>query len=369
MVIDDTPINLQLLTAMLTQRGFRVRPLTSGRAAIAAAQAEKPDLILLDVAMPDMNGYTTCERMKEIPSLKEVPILFLSALSQTDDKIRAFKAGGIDYITKPFLIEEVDMRINAHLRAALYQSEMTGLRRQLEEQVLERTQELDTAYRLLQQIDNMKKDFLLMIAHEMRTPSNGLLGLGDEILALCPDTPATKELKQAFELSRDRMLRVLDDSQYLLSMESSAKQAERTTTTASSFEAQIRNLFPDAQESGHLPSGAELTTTAIELSQLLTRAGGLARAFGCKQDAQLVKVSKAEHQVSAIFELPALSLNKEQCLLFFEVGSTVRSHSLAEGLGLSPVIAKRIAEQCGGSLRLEPKTTGGGFLVLSLPWC
>ena len=116
MIIDDTPENLQILTAMLRRKGYGVSAFPQGRMALAAARRKSPDLILLDINMPEMNGYEVCETAKSDPALKEIPIIFISALSDTDDKVRAFRCGGVDYITKPFQMEEVYARVDTHLQ-------------------------------------------------------------------------------------------------------------------------------------------------------------------------------------------------------------------------------------------------------------
>ena len=115
LVVDDTPANLQVLTGMLKEQGYRVRPALSGKLALQGAQAEPPDLILLDINMPEMNGYQVCERLKSDEKLREAPVIFISALNETLDKVKAFSSGGVDYITKPFQFEEVHARIRTHL--------------------------------------------------------------------------------------------------------------------------------------------------------------------------------------------------------------------------------------------------------------
>ena len=116
MIIDDTPENLQILNAMLRRKGYGVSAFPQGPMALAAARRKSPDLILLDINMPEMNGYEVCEAAKADPALKEIPIVFISALSDTDDKVRAFRCGGVDYITKPFQMEEVYARVDTHLQ-------------------------------------------------------------------------------------------------------------------------------------------------------------------------------------------------------------------------------------------------------------
>lgn len=115
LIVDDTPANVLLLVRMLAERGYRPRPVLSGKLALQAARAEPPDLILLDVTMPDMNGYEVCEQLKADPALKEIPVIFISARHETLDKVKAFRVGGVDYVTKPFQFEEVYARVKTHL--------------------------------------------------------------------------------------------------------------------------------------------------------------------------------------------------------------------------------------------------------------
>ena len=115
LVVDDTPANLRLLAGMLSEHQYRVRPVPSGELALRAARAAPPDLILLDINMPGMNGYEVCEQLRADPRLADIPVIFISALDETLDKVRAFAAGGVDYITKPFQFEEVLVRLQTHL--------------------------------------------------------------------------------------------------------------------------------------------------------------------------------------------------------------------------------------------------------------
>ena len=100
LIVDDTPANLRLLAQMLTDHGYHARPVLNGPQALAAAQIMPPDLILLDIRMPDMDGYAVCRQLKTDERTCDIPVLFISALSETEDKVRAFTAGGVDYITK-----------------------------------------------------------------------------------------------------------------------------------------------------------------------------------------------------------------------------------------------------------------------------
>jgi CheY-like chemotaxis protein len=116
MIVDDNPANLKLLDDMLRQRGYEVRSFPRGRLALAAADQEPPDLILLDINMPEMNGYEVCEQLKSSTRLLDIPVIFLSALNAVEDKVKGFRSGGIDYISKPFEFEEVQARVEIHLK-------------------------------------------------------------------------------------------------------------------------------------------------------------------------------------------------------------------------------------------------------------
>jgi sigma-B regulation protein RsbU (phosphoserine phosphatase) len=116
LIVDDTAANLQVLAGMLKDRGYKVRPAPSGKLALSAARRDPPDLILLDINMPEMNGYEVCEHLKADDQLQAIPVIFISALTEPLDKVKAFANGGVDYITKPFQMEELHARVETHLK-------------------------------------------------------------------------------------------------------------------------------------------------------------------------------------------------------------------------------------------------------------
>jgi len=124
MVVDDTPANLRLLSKILQERDYQVRPVPDGSLALAAAKTEPPDLILLDIRMPEMDGFQVCEKLKSDKRTQDVPIIFISALDAVEDKVRAFSVGGVDYITKPFHAEEVLARVQNHLDLRRLQAQL-----------------------------------------------------------------------------------------------------------------------------------------------------------------------------------------------------------------------------------------------------
>jgi PAS domain S-box-containing protein len=140
LVIDDTPENLHLLANMLTERSYKVRSVTKGMTGLRGAQAAPPDLILLDVNMPQMNGYEVCQQLKADDRTCEIPVIFISALGDVLDKVKAFQVGGVDYITKPFQVEEVFARIETHLTLRQLQKQLQTQNEQLQQEIRERQQ-------------------------------------------------------------------------------------------------------------------------------------------------------------------------------------------------------------------------------------
>ncbi len=138
LVVDDNPQNLRLLIAILSMRGYKVRPAPSGSIALESALSTLPDLILLDIMMPEMDGYQVCQKLKERELTSSVPIIFISAIDAVEDKVKAFEMGAVDYITKPFQAEEILARVNTHLslRRAQIQLEEEIERRKISEEAL-----------------------------------------------------------------------------------------------------------------------------------------------------------------------------------------------------------------------------------------
>ncbi|MEG3898079.1 MULTISPECIES: response regulator [unclassified Microcoleus] len=173
LVVDDTPENLRLLAGILSEKGYQVRPVPNGKLALSAAQKIPPDLVLLDIMMPEMDGYEVCQRLKESEVTKDIPVIFISAINDVMDKVKAFAVGGVDFITKPFQVEEVLARIETHLKIC-----------SLQQTLQEKNQDLATAIHQLQatqehliQSEKMAAlgQLIAGIAHEINTPL-GIIG-------------------------------------------------------------------------------------------------------------------------------------------------------------------------------------------------
>jgi signal transduction histidine kinase len=157
LVVDDTIENLRLLSDLLGEHGYEVRAVTTGRQALQAAEQAPPDLILLDISMPEMDGYEVCRRLKAAERSRDVPVIFLTASADTADMVLAFDAGGVDYVTKPFQFEEVLARVKAHVALKRAQSELAA------------------SYARLRDLEQLRDDLVSMVVHDMRSPLQSML--------------------------------------------------------------------------------------------------------------------------------------------------------------------------------------------------
>jgi len=145
LIVDDNPENLHLLANALLSDGYLVRAALNGEMAITMAINEPPDLIIMDINMPDMDGYQACDRLKAEPTLKSVPIIFLSAMQDTDAKVLAFNHGGVDYATKPFIFEELLARVSTHIELHQLQQDLEQRNESLNQTIFAQQQEISAA--------------------------------------------------------------------------------------------------------------------------------------------------------------------------------------------------------------------------------
>ncbi|MBN1488153.1 MAG: hybrid sensor histidine kinase/response regulator [Anaerolineae bacterium] len=179
LVVDDTRANLRFLAEILTRQGYAVRPALNGSAALASAQARPPDLIMLDIMMPQMNGYEVCKELKSDARTCDIPVIFLSALNEVVDKVKAFEIGGVDYITKPFQVEEVLARVETHLSIRRLQHQLEVQNNALQREIAERkqAQAVLEQYACELEASNAELDaFAHTVAHDLKAPLTALIG-------------------------------------------------------------------------------------------------------------------------------------------------------------------------------------------------
>jgi signal transduction histidine kinase len=218
LIVDDTPENLQVLSATLSREGYKVRGVVNGFMSLRVAKSGTIDLILLDIKMPDMNGYEVCEKLKSDPVTSEIPVIFISALDAALDKVRAFQVGGSDYITKPFQVPEVLARVKNQLTIRRLQQERQQHNQKLQQEIEERKKAELAAEGALQ----AKSEFLTNMSHELRTPLNVILGFTQ---LMSRDITIEKEQQENLNIinrSGEHLLSLINDILDLSKIESGA---------------------------------------------------------------------------------------------------------------------------------------------------
>ena len=365
MIVDDTPQNLGVLEKMLAEKGYHVFAMTSGEAAIKSAAASRPELILLDVMMPGMNGYETCRKLKENPEMRDVAVIFLSAMNETDDKIKGFEAGGVDYITKPFQLDEVIIRVKTHLTVRKLQKELQKHNDHLETLVAERTRELEHAYKRVKNLEQLKGEFLSMISHELRTPLNGVLVIGELIFQERRKTGLEDDLEELYQRSRLRIEQLLDDSRFLNDLDvSDLAPVVDSYPLDAIFEGQSVRISMETEGGLAMPKiSGDIMLLRKAVDNILKTAG----CFNRKKEKVSVNAGVSAGKVLVRFGLEEFSISEENALNFFELASVARQSSPAQEHGLAPVVAKKIFELFGGDIKMARLNDSGGEFVLSLP--
>jgi len=215
LVVDDNPQNLRILYTLLSNKGFDVRPvLNAEQALLCLTNVSLPDLILLDIKMPEMNGFQLCEQLKSENKTRNIPIIFISAMSDVDDILQGFSVGGADYITKPFHEAEVLARVNTQIALRNQQIQLEVKNAKLEDEISRRKQtekELRKAKEEADRANQSKSIFLSNISHELRTPLNSIIGFAN---LLAKDTVRNDdhlEFSQIIERSGQSLLTLINE--------------------------------------------------------------------------------------------------------------------------------------------------------------
>jgi two-component system sensor histidine kinase/response regulator len=372
MIVDDNPANLKLLEDMLSRRGHDVRSFPRGRLALAAAAHQPPDLILLDINMPEMDGYQMCACLKSDPALAAIPVIFLSALTDTQDKVRAFQSGAVDFVSKPFQFEEVHARVATHLQLHHLQQALRRQNENLEGLVAIRTAELHAAAERLTILDQSKSEFLNLISHEFRTPLNGLLGVGELVLDQMAPTDQNRRLAQAFKVSRQKILCILDDALLLTQIDVSRSRFKSASVSLSGA---VARAVEDALE---LAQARQVTLSApsSDLKFVVGDEALLGRALQALLETA-IKFSEKGESVRLTSEVVAGSRNviiesrgrnipSEALPKFFDVFAIGEAMTPGGDLGLGPPVACRILSLFGASVSVANCDPSGIRLTISL---
>jgi signal transduction histidine kinase len=354
MVVDDTPANLKLLQKMLQSKGYRVLAFPDGEKALKAAAKCPPDLIFMDIKMPGMDGFEVCERLKADAALKDIPVIFISALAETADKVKAFAVGGVDYVTKPFQFEEVNARVETHLR----------LRRQQIE---------------LQALNDLKNRFLGMAAHDLRNPLGGIMGIS-ELLADQLSPLLTEKQSGFFDMlfaSSQFMIGLINDLLDISAIESGHLTLDRRMvdiTVPIIRSVEINGMFASKKNMSmaincqeHLP---QVFADINRIEQVINNL--LSNAIKYSQPGTDIAV-RLHHEnneviISVADQGPGIP-EKEQHKLFHAFGKTsVQPTSKKErSTGLGLLIVRKIMEAHEGRVWLLSEPGKGTEFFFSLP--
>ncbi len=366
MIVDDEPENLHVLHEILKSRKHRVVAFPSGELALKAAVAAPPDVVLLDIRMPVMDGYEVCRRFKADKKLRDIPILFLSALTGSSEKIDAFAAGAVDYLEKPIYEVEVLARVETHLRLRRYAVGLENL-------VQERTAALVESNRRLKILDDAKTDWLSMLSHELRTPLTGVLGISELLFSEISLNSKWHDLKPVFETSRKRIQDLVDGAELL----------NKVALVPETFKVRAMPLWPvvakavhEVESETHVPCACdcqgELEGIQVDAEEnLLHRAiGGLLYSATCcigVRGRVTVSVEVLAGVVRLAFRTDGMSLKPKTVDTFFEVFGRRESLIAGGDFGLRPALSRRILRIFGGDAvvrTLEPK---GFEIAVTLP--
>jgi len=394
LIVDDTPENLHVLSATLSQQGYQVRGVIKGKMAIRAAASALPDLILLDIKMPDMNGYEVCEQLKSNPQTAEIPVIFLSALDEVTDKVKGFQAGGVDYITKPFQVEEVLARVEHQVTIRRLQRQLMEQNQQLQLEIQERKK----AEAAAEAASKAKSEFLANMSHELRTPLNAILGFtqvmnrdleitteqqeylgiinrsGEHLLELINDVLDLSKIEAGIisfnECSFD-LYRLLDELEEMLQIKAIDKKLGLNFTVSSAVPQYIKtdkqklrccliNLLGNAikfTESGHVKLRVRMESG--EMGKWGAGEAGednIAAVSSFQLPIPNYQFPITNYKTTIIFEVEDTGLGisqKEIDNLFDAFVQTSAGIKSAEGTGLGLTITKRFVELMGGEITVN----------------
>ncbi|GAK55099.1 response regulator receiver sensor signal transduction histidine kinase [Candidatus Vecturithrix granuli] len=380
LVVDDTPANLRLLNEILTGQGYIVRPVPDGRLAIASAKAAAPDLVLLDIRMPEMSGYEVCQELKTNELTREIPIIFISALHDVVDKVKAFELGGVDYITKPFQPEEVLSRVKTHLTLRTLQKRLQEKNEQLSEEIAERThaEEALKASELQLRKNNASKDkFFSIIAHDLRGPISSLNDL-THFASENIDTYTLQQLKEIILLQRDtteNLAKLLEnlltwsrlqrDMIEFIPQEIDLKQLVKRSIALFTVQAEHKqiSLKNSVQESVIIYADFNMIDTVIR--NLVSNAIKFTHPNGSieitvRQDQQYAEVSVTDNGIGIEPQHLAKLFDPEA--KYKRLGT---AHEKGTGLGL--ILCKEFVEHNGGRIWAESEVSKGSTFTFTLP--
>ncbi len=376
LIIDDNAANLGVLSGYLKDGGFQIMIARNGRDGIAKASRGNPDLILLDVLMPEMDGFETCRRLKSDHTVKEIPVIFITALQSVEDKVKGFAAGGVDYLTKPLQEQEVLARVQTHLQLQAH-------KKQLQQQAIELRQakELaETARKNAEKANQAKSLFLANMSHELRTPLNAIVGFSEFIRADAEIAPVYREYLDIIHRNSEHLLELINSVLDMSKIEAGCVTLNTAPFDLFDLLAEIRELFRLRVRQKGLTLTVDLQkdaprylrTDCSKLRQILINLVGNAVKFTDAGTVSLRVTSlrqKSESLINLLFEVadtgPGIS-QEEQAHLFQPFAQTAAGQQVHEGTGLGLAISRKFAQLMGGEIRISSRAGAGSVFTLEL---
>jgi len=387
LVVDDNPTNLEILDHALTQEGYKVRIEAEGLNVIKQARLSIPDLILLDIMLPDLNGFEVCKQLKADPLTEGIPIIFMTALADPVDKIKGLNLGAVDYITKPFQKEELLARVRGHVQLRqlnktleLQNQQLIELKNELENRVAERTAELSQALEKEKELNQLKSRFITMASHEFRTPL-AIISSSSGILQNFSDRLSEKRKQEHLETIQNtikHIIQVLDDVLMINQAEAEKIEVKLEPLDIIKFcrhlKEEIEASFISHEIDFYIDLGDEIFNNyqlvLVDkklLRQIITNL--LTNAIKYSPDHNLVNFSLSRKDNQLILKISDYGIGippSDQVHLFeyFQRGSNVGTLP-GTGLGLS--IVKKCVDLHQGEITLDSELGKGTVFTVILP--